>query len=101
MSTLHGRWNCITKTPMGDKDSIITFIVDGNDFTGHDDGEAGRLDIIDGKINGELITWSLKAVKPFPLTMKFKVSIEGDQLAGKVQAGMLGSAKISGTRIPE
>lgn len=101
MSTLNGRWECVTKTPMGDKPSIITFVVDGDSFTGHDDGEAGKLEMHDGKIDGENITWNLKVQKPFPLTLKFKVKVEGDQLMGKVQAGLLGAAKISGKRLPD
>ncbi|MEN0106462.1 MAG: hypothetical protein AAGC84_08560 [Pseudomonas sp.] len=99
MSTLNGRWDCITKTPMGDKPSIITFVVAGDTFSGHDEGEAGKLELHDGKIDGEVISWNLKVSKPFPLTLKFKASIDGDQLSGKVQAGLLGTAKISGRRI--
>ena len=55
---VQGRWKITIATPMGDKSGVLELRVDGNMVTGSlSDGEH-RVDISDGKIEGNRVSWS-------------------------------------------
>lgn len=96
-----GKYECVTKTPMGDQASTLTVEVDGDSFTGSNSGAMGNSPISDGKVDGNTITWSSQITIPMPMKLDCKATIEGDALTGTVTAGAFGSFPITGTRIPE
>ena len=55
-----GTYDCVTKTPMGDQKSKFTIDVDGDTFTGQNAGAMGSMDLENGKIDGNAITWTMK-----------------------------------------
>lgn len=58
--SIAGTYECITKTPMGDQKSEFTIVVDGDTFTGKNAGAMGSMDLENGKIDGNKLTWSMK-----------------------------------------
>ena len=93
-----GTYECITKTPMGDQKSDVTIDVNGDTFTGSNVGAMGSMDLEDGKVDGNTLTWSMKMTVPMPMTLEGSATIDGDVLTGSVKAGAFGTFPMSGTR---
>ncbi len=94
-----GTYDCVTKSPMGDQKSTFT-VVDGGDgtFTGQNAGAMGSMDVEDGKIDGNKLTWVMNMTVPMPMKLECEATIDGDQLTGNVNAGAFGSMAMTGER---
>jgi hypothetical protein len=93
-----GTYECITKSPMGDQKSDVTIVVDGDTFTGTNAGAMGSMDMENGKVDGNKLTWSMKMTVPMPMTLEGEATIDGDTLTGSVKAGAFGTFPLTGTR---
>ena len=93
-----GTYECVTKTPMGDQKSDVTITVDGDTFTGSNIGAMGSMDLEDGKVDGNKLTWSMKMTVPMPMTLEGEATVDGDTLTGSVKAGAFGTFPMNGTR---
>ncbi len=93
-----GTYDCVTKTPMGDQTSKFTVNLDGDSFTGINAGGMGSMDVEDGKVDGNRITWKMKMTVPMPMTLEGDATIDGDTLTGTVKAGAFGAFPMTGTR---
>lgn len=93
-----GTYECITKTPMGEQKSDFTVVVDGDTFTGSNVGAMGSMDVENGKVDGNKLTWSMKMTVPMPMTLEGEATIDGDTLTGSVKAGAFGTFPMNGTR---
>lgn len=98
MSSIDGKWDCISQTPMGDQPSVMDLKSDGNVITGTSTNMLGTIEITDGKLNGNTFTWQMEMTSPFPMKMSGEVVITGDSLEGKVAAGFFGKSGIVGKR---
>lgn len=96
--SLSGTYECVTKTPMGDQKSDVTIQVDGDTFTGTNAGAQGTLEMENGKVDGNKLTWTMKMTVPMPMTLEGEATIDGDTLTGGVKAGAFGTFPINGTR---
>ncbi len=94
-----GSYECVVKSPMGDQKSTMTVNVDGDTWTGTNAGAQGSLDVYDGKIDGNTLTWKMDMKVPMPMTLEGTATVDGDAITGSVKAGMFGSMALSGTRI--
>ena len=94
-----GTFDCITKSPMGDQKSVLT-IVPGDDgtFTGTNQGATGSMEVENGKIDGNKLTWTMNMTVPMPMKLEGEATIEGDKLVGNVNAGAFGSMAMTGER---
>ena len=93
-----GTYEVVTKTPMGEQKSTLTVNVSGDSFTGSNVGPMGSLEITDGKVDGNTITWSSQITTPMPMKLDCKATIDGDAISGTVTAGMFGSFPLNGSR---
>lgn len=98
MSNVSGAYDCVTKSPMGDQKSVFTVVVDGDSFTGNNAGAMGALDVENGKVDGNKLTWTMNMKVPMPMTLECEATIDGDTLTGSIKAGAFGSMAMSGTR---
>ncbi len=96
--SLDGSYDCLTKTPMGDQKSVFTVKTDGDSFTGSNVGAMGSLDVVDGKVDGNTLTWKMNMVVPMPMTLDCTATIDGDALTGTINAGAFGQMPMTGTR---
>lgn len=94
-----GTYDCVTKSPMGDQKGTFT-VVDGGDgtFTGSMQGATGSMEVEDGKVDGNTITWTMNMTVPMPMKLEGEATIDGDTLTGGVNAGAFGTMPLSGTR---
>jgi hypothetical protein len=93
-----GSYECTVKSPMGDQKSVLTVTVDGDTWTGTNAGAQGSLDVYDGKIDGNTLTWKMDMKVPMPMTLEGTATVDGDSISGDIKAGMFGSMPMTGTR---
>lgn len=93
-----GTWNVTTKTPMGDQSGTFTVVVDGDRFTGSVANPMGTMEVEDGKVAGNTLTWTMAMKAPMPMTLECEATVAGDSITGTVKAGMFGSMPMSGDR---
>jgi len=95
-----GEYEVMTKTPMGDQNGVLIVVpsADGNSFTGRLENPMGDMDVEDGVIAGNTLTWSSKVVVPMPMTLACTATIDGDILTGEVQIGAFGKMPLEGRR---
>ena len=94
-----GTYDCVTKTPMGDQSGTFTVVpADDGSFTGSMNGAMGSMDVEDGKVDGDKLTWKMNMTVPMPMTLDCEATIDGDQLTGQVNAGAFGSMPLTGQR---
>lgn len=96
--SIDGAWNCITQSPMGPQQSVFTISTDGGTFSGTNVGTLGSMDVENGAVDGNTLTWTMQMSVPMPMTLDCKATIYGDTLTGTVKAGMFGSLEMTGTR---
>lgn len=93
-----GQYDCVTKSPMGDQKSVLTVNVDGDTWTGSNAGQMGSLDINDGKVDGNTLTWTMDMKVPMPMKLEGTATVEGDTITGQIKAGAFGTMAMNGTR---
>ena len=94
-----GTYDTVVKSPMGDQKGTFT-VVPGDDgtFTGSMAGGMGSMDVKDGKVNGDELTWAMDMTVPMPMTLNCKATVNGDQMTGTVNAGAFGDMALTGER---
>lgn len=98
MSQIDGTYDVTTKTPMGDQKGKLTLQTDGDSLTGNLSGDQGTIELTDGKVNGDELTWNASLTSPMPMKLEFTASVDGDSISGSVKLGMFGTASFEGTR---
>ena len=83
---------------MGDQKSDVTIVVNGDTFTGTNSGQMGSMEMENGKVDGNKLTWTMKMTVPMPMTLEGEATVDGDTITGNVKAGAFGSFPLSGTR---
>ena len=61
------------------------------------DGD-GDIDIEDGTVDGDNLTWKASMTSPMPMTLEFTATVSGDEINGEVKLGAFGNATFTGTR---
>lgn len=98
MAVVDGAYDCITKTPMGDQPSVFTVVSNGETFHGTNAGPLGSLDVKEGRVEGNRLSWKMEMVVPMPMTLEAEAVVEGDTLTGTIQAGAFGAMAMTGKR---
>ncbi len=92
-----GTWKTTVNSPMGVQEGTLTITTSGDTFTGKMEGRMGAQDVT-GKVDGNSLSWSTQLTQPFPMTLEFTVSVDGDNMTGNVKAGAFGSSPLTGVR---
>jgi len=98
MANVDGEWDCVTQTPMGEQASVLSVRSDGGAFTGTNASPLGSLDVIDGRVDGDRLTWKMELTSPMPMTLNASATVNGDVLTGEVVLGAFGVAPMRGVR---
>ena len=94
-----GTYKAVVKSPMGDQNGTFTVVPgEGDSFTGSLVGSLGSMDVVDGKIDGDTLTWKMNMTVPMPMTLDCEATVNGDQLTGTVNAGAFGAMPLAGHR---
>jgi hypothetical protein len=93
-----GNWKITINSPMGAQEVEASIKTDGDTFTGMTKGRMGE-QAVEGKVNGDTLTWSTAITQPMPMTLEFSATVNGDAMTGNVKLGAFGSAPLSGVRV--
>jgi hypothetical protein len=94
-----GTYDVTIKSPMGDQKGTLTVNPSSDTFTGSiTSGMMGSMDVSNGKVSGNTITWTMDMKVPMPMTLEGEATVDGDSISGSVKAGAFGSMPLSGTR---
>lgn len=97
MSNVGGTYDFVANTPMGEQTGTFTVVPseDGDSFTGQLSGGMGSMDVEDGVIDGDTLTWKMKMGLPMPMTLDCEATVDGDAVSGTIKAGIMGSMKFT------
>ena len=100
MSDVGGTYDFSISTPMGEQTGTFTVIpsADGTSFTGSLSGGMGSMDVQDGRIDGQVLSWTMQMTSPMPMKLDGEATVDGDSVAGKIKAGFMGSMPFTATR---
>jgi hypothetical protein len=61
-------------------------------------GTLGAMDVLDGRVAGNRLTWTMQMTAPMQMTLDCEATIDGDRLTGSVRTAGFGAMPMSGTR---
>jgi hypothetical protein len=94
-----GTWKITVNSPMGAQEGTLTLKTQGAALTGTQTGGAGSMDVQNGKVDGDKLTWTADMTQPFQMKLEFSVTVSGDDMTGEVKAGSFGASPLTGKRI--
>lgn len=92
-----GNWKVTINTPMGARTMNVGVTTSGDTFTGKVDSEMGSQEV-QGKVDGDTLSWSTDITNPMPMKLEFTAKVEGDKMTGNCKLGMFGNAALTGER---
>ncbi len=92
-----GTWNLIMNGSMGPQPATLTLVSDGDTLSGSLDGAQGKVELDEGKIDGDSLTWKITAAQ-MNMTIEFKATVDGDKMTGEAELGSFGKATLEATR---
>jgi hypothetical protein len=90
-----GDWDLVVTTPLGERRGVLSLNIEGTKLRGRQMDDENIVEIFDGAVDGDTLSWKISITDPMPLTLEFKGSIAGDQLS---VLGHFGKSPFSGTR---
>ena len=98
MTNFSGTWNAIISSPLGKMAVVFAIVDDQGAISGSASNDSETVEMREAVAEGDRLTWVQSVTKPMRLTLKFDVTVEGDELVGTAKAGVLPASKLSGTR---
>jgi hypothetical protein len=95
---IDGTWSADMETPMGTQTILLQLATAGTTLTGNMSGSDGSVEIFDGHVDGDKVSWKANIKRPMPLTLEFSVTVGGAGMSGSVKLGMFGDAPLKGKR---
>jgi hypothetical protein len=96
--SVDGAWTITIKSPMGDMTGALALKAEGGALTGTQTAQGATVPIVDGAINGDVLTWSASVTSPMPMKLAFTGTVSGDSISGTVKAGAFGAFPFAGGR---
>lgn len=100
MSEVGGTYDFVAESPMGEQTGTFTVVPsqDGDSFTGQLSGGMGTMEVQDGAISGNTLTWKMKMGMPMPMTLDCEATVDGDAVSGTIKAGIMGTMPFTAQR---
>jgi hypothetical protein len=96
--SVDGNWNVTMNTPMGAQKATLSLKTAGGALTGQMKGAQGAMDLNDGKVDGNNVSWTANLTQPMPIKLEFTGKVDGDKIGGSVKLGAFGNATWEGAR---
>jgi hypothetical protein len=93
-----GTWNTTMNTPMGAQNGTMELKTDGASLSGTLTSPQGTIELEDGAVDGDALTWKAAITTPMAMTLEFSATVDGDSMSGDVKLGAFGNATFTGTR---
>ena len=93
-----GTWSMEISSPVGAQHSNAELQVDGDKLTGTLSNPQGSM-TIEGTVTGNKCICSGSSKIPFPMTLNYDLTLDGDSFTGTVKAGMFGTFPVKAARM--
>ena len=93
-----GTWSTTMNTPIGAKNGTMELKTDGASMSGTLTSPQGTIELEDGTVDGDALTWKADITTPMAMTLEFSATVDGDSMSGDVKLGAFGNATFTGTR---
>ena len=100
MADVDGKWKTIVNSSMGAQEAVLFVKSSGDTFTGTWDSAGSSVNVQNGKVDGDEMSWSANVTTPFPMMLVCKATVDGNSMTGTVKAGSFGTFPMIGTREP-
>jgi hypothetical protein len=99
MASVDGQWDSVAQTPMGEQKTVLTLVSkpDGS-FAGTNSGVLGSIDVTDGQVVGDQVSFKMAITAPFPMTLTCEATLAGDTMEGTLDTGAFGRYPVKATR---
>lgn len=97
--TVDGNWNLVVSTPMGERQATLSLNTEATTLKGSQMAGGNSVEIFDGTVNGNDVSWKVSITDPIPMTLEFTGTVNGNQIGGNVTLGAFGGSTFTGTRI--
>ena len=99
MAGIDGQWDSVAQSPMGEQRSVLTLTSkpDGG-FAGTNSGPMGSIDVTDGQVTGDQVSFKMELKVPFPMTLTVEGRLDGDTMEGTIDTGAFGKFPVTATR---
>lgn len=98
MSLIDGTWHLEIATPMGLRHAALDLTSAGELVTGTSTDDAGTASLRDGRVDGDRLTFQLDVKRPFRMSLRFDLTVDGDTLVGTSKPGRFPASKVTGVR---
>jgi hypothetical protein len=96
--SVEGKWTVTVKAPTGPTaTTLILESVDGV-LTGTHSGDGSTSKISEARLDGNNLYWVNRVTKPFTMRLEFCATVDGNQMAGSVKTGFMGSYPFTGAK---
>ena len=96
-----GTWRLNIDSPNGSQPATLTLQQNGTSFSGKLGSPMGELDVTDGKLSGNKMTFSTTMnMGGNQLTLEFSGDVAGNRVSGSVALGPMGNATFTGEKTP-
>ena len=96
--SVSGTWKLTLDTPMGRQESTLELTEDAGTLTGTASSSGETVEIFDGSVDGDTLTWKVKITKPISVTATLTGTVNGDEMTGHAKAGFFPAAPFTGVR---
>ncbi|MBI3677784.1 MAG: hypothetical protein HY243_14340 [Proteobacteria bacterium] len=93
-----GKYNITINSPMGAQKGTLELKANGGALAGTQSGQQGSMEIANGKVDGNAVSWSISITSPMPMVLEHSGTVDGNKISGSVKAGAFGSFPFSGER---
>jgi hypothetical protein len=94
-----GTWNAHLISPMGKNPVEFVLVETDGVVTGTATAEGETVPILEGRADGDDLSWVLSITKPLKLSFSMKLHVEGDSWEGTAKAKIFPAAKVIGERV--
>jgi hypothetical protein len=98
MTNADGTWNIVIATPIGRQEVSLVLTSDGAAVTGTATTSAETVTVNDGHFEDGVLKCSVDLKKPFPMTVVYVLTLDGDDVTGTAKAGPFPASKVIGAR---
>ena len=92
------RWSVTVATPFGPREGILVLRHTAGAWTGEVTSDNERATARNIEWSGNRLRWDQALTSPFPLRLRFDVTVDGDHLAGTARAGPFFTSPVAGHR---
>lgn len=101
MARVAGTWDITVTSPQGENRASMTVTQSGATLEGTMATEMGTVQVTDGRITGQRVTFSIAVpISGQTTTIMFRGTVDGARMTGTADLGAMGSATFTGERRP-